>query len=255
MMPSIEQPWPKAPAEKCFWYHTMRFPDGEVIPGTWDIPDFASYLGNYDINGKTLLDIGTASGFIAFNAERAGAIVTGLDARSAVEFRHVPFAETLSYRDIVTSRRHWTDENLIPIKNAWWHGWHRFQSRAECIYAPHAELYEWDRQFDVVVAGAIVGHLSDPVYAIGAWARVAREALIIPWTEIIDSQELKMVPMTRWDDPRFFHAWWNLSEGLWRRIFDNLGFDFSWTKTSATYISERDGVQSAEHPVIIARRR
>ena len=33
----------------------------------------------------------------------------------------------------------------------------KFGSRARCIYAPMAELYEWPEQmFDVVMAGAIV---------------------------------------------------------------------------------------------------
>ncbi len=50
---------------------------------------------------------------------------------------------------------------------------HKFNSRAKCVYAPMPELYEWREQsFDVVMAGAIVEHLSDPVYAIGAWARL-----------------------------------------------------------------------------------
>ena len=68
-----------------------------------------------------------------------------------------------------------------------------------------------------IIAGAIVEHLSDPVYSIGAWSRIAREAVIIPWTDIIPANDLFMRPITPWTDPAFFYAWWQLSEGLWRR--------------------------------------
>jgi 2-polyprenyl-3-methyl-5-hydroxy-6-metoxy-1,4-benzoquinol methylase len=87
-------------AAKCYWYHTMQFPDGTRVKASWTIPDFANYIGGYDLAGKTVLDVGRASGYLAFEAERAGAIVTGLDAqttRTTREFRHVPFADAISF--------------------------------------------------------------------------------------------------------------------------------------------------------------
>ena len=197
-----EPPWPDALNSRCYWYHSMKFPDGETVRGSWEIEDFDQYIGGYDLRGKTVLDVGTASGYLAFNAELAGATVTGLDAASTHEFKHFPFAESLSYRDIVHSREIWNQENLIPIKNSWWYCWHKFNSKAKCIYAPIAELYEWKaQQFDVVMAGAIVEHLSDPVYSIGAWARLAREAVLIPFTDVIPTDDLAMYPITPLEDP------------------------------------------------------
>jgi hypothetical protein len=117
-MLATQKPWPKPTPDKCYRYHTMTFPE-ETIRGTWTIPDFSNYIGGYDLSGKSVLDVGTASGYLAFNAEKAGAIVTGLDAGSTREFRHVPFSDSLSYKDVTASRRVWTDRNLIPIKNSW----------------------------------------------------------------------------------------------------------------------------------------
>jgi ribosomal protein L11 methylase PrmA len=44
---------------------------------------FLDYLGGFDIKGKSLLDVGAASGFISFEAERMGAAeVYGFDVDS-----------------------------------------------------------------------------------------------------------------------------------------------------------------------------
>ncbi|WFS09077.1 hypothetical protein [Methylobacterium sp. 391_Methyba4] len=234
----------------------MTFPDGETVRGSWTISDFSQYIGRYDLADKKVLDVGTASGFLAFNAEKFGADVTGLDAASTSEFRHMPFADSLSYRDIRQFKEVWTKDNLIPIKNSWWHAWHKYNSRAKCIYAPMPELYEWPEQmFDVVMAGAIVEHLSEPVFAIGAWARLAREAVLIPFTDVIPVDDLMIRPITALDDSRINYVWWHISRGLYNKIFDNLGFDVYYT---SAYAEHHDGAADAEivtRPSIIAIRR
>ncbi len=254
MTPTYEQPWPLSPRSECFFYHTMVYPDGETIPGGWTMPDFQKYIGGYDLNGKTVLDVGTATGYLAFAAEKEGAIVTGLDAASTKEFRHLPYASAASYKDIVASREHWETTNLIPIKKGWWYSWHKNNSNAKCIYAPHVEMYEWDIQFDVVMAGAIIEHLSDPVFSIGAWTKIAKEAVLIPFTDVAPGDDLALRPMTDMTNPDFNYAWWQLTRPLYERIFDNCGFDVAFREGIALH-GYGEGAPSAARPSLIATRR
>src|SRR5258708_6408482 len=107
MQPVYEKPWPCPADHECYWYHSMQFSDGPSVEGSWTIPDFNDYIGGYVLEGKTVLDVGTASGYLAFAAEKAGAKVTAIDAASTNEFRLVPFASALSFTDIGASRRRW----------------------------------------------------------------------------------------------------------------------------------------------------
>ena len=58
--PRYEVPWSNSADPKPYWYHTMRFPDGSEVKGSWTIDDFDQYIGGYDLKGKTVLDVGTA---------------------------------------------------------------------------------------------------------------------------------------------------------------------------------------------------
>ena len=245
-----EVPWTKPALAECLWYHAMHFPDGEAVDANLKIPHLAGYIGNYGISGKTVLDVGTASGYIAFHAKQAGAQVTALDAASTAEFRHVPFADQGSFSDLRTSRQHWENHNLIPTKKSWWYAWHKFGSKARCVYCPHVDLYMTNERFDVVIAGAIVEHLSDPLFSIGAWAKVAKEAVIISFTPVVDSDDLLMKPMTDLTNSLYNYAWWQLSRGLYAKLFDNLGFDIEIVSCEII-----DSQQNVSRPTIVARRR
>lgn len=213
----------------------MAFPDGEVIPAAWDIRGaFEGYIGGYPIAGKTLLDVGAASGFLTFEAERAGATVTSLEARSGADFTQVPHAAS-TYLTDRTAFVAETDEILRKLKNSYWYGWHKMNSRAEVVYAPLNDIATWDRRFDVVLAGAITEHLSDPVTAIGNLSVLAREAVIIAFDPVVDSDELTMTAGPNWNalGHRQDHTWYFLSRGLYRRVFGNLGFDTTFVDSYA----------------------
>jgi SAM-dependent methyltransferase len=252
-----ERPWPLSKCQPALFYHTMDYPDGTSVGGHWDIRGrFDEYIGRYPIAGKTLLDVGTATGFLAFSAEQAGARVTALDLRDASELRRVPHHGSAYYRDRAGWVRTMNEDHLGPLKAGFWYSWHKFNSRVEVICAPLDRLHAWDRTFDVVLAGAIIEHLSDPVSAIGALARLAKEAVIIAFTNVVDSDELLMRPTEHgMSDPAVEFEWWSLSRGLYRQVFENVGFSVEFTESTAVYAPHENLAKEHVRPTIIARRR
>lgn len=250
-----EVPWPAPARQDCVFYHCMDFPDGETVEGAqWDIRGrLDRYLGGYPLAGKTVLDVGTASGFLAFGMEEAGAAqVTALDASHGSEYELIPFRGT----PFTESRKVWatgSEHNLQALKRGFWYGWHKKRSAVEVIYAPLTALPAWERRFDVVVAGAIVEHISDPVPFLASLARLANEAVILGFTPYVATDEQMMATMNDWSNPAYNVSWWTLSFGLYRRVFGNMGFRIS-TASAVARCNLFDPPQDVTRPTIIAVR-
>jgi hypothetical protein len=63
-----------------YWYHTVELPGGLVTPGQYDFREsIAAFPFPADLRGARVLDIGSATGFFAFEFARRGAEVTSLE--------------------------------------------------------------------------------------------------------------------------------------------------------------------------------
>jgi SAM-dependent methyltransferase len=243
------EPPPEPAKASCAFYHAMRYPSGETVDGAWDIGgQFAQYIGHFPIAGKTVLDVGTAGGFLAFEAERAGARVTALDGLNASEFDRLHFRDSLYDTDRAAHDAQ-TEAGFTTLKNGFWYSWHRNRSNVEMVYAPLRRLPYWGRRFDVVIAGAILEHLADPVGTIGTLAALADEAVIVAFTPVVDSDAQIMETANDWSNPTHNFTFWNLSRGLYRRVFANMGFSVEMVPACA-----RSGGDEHIRPTIIARR-
>lgn len=253
-MPLVrEAPWPMPASDFCNFYHSMDFPDGESVTGHWDIRGrFEQYIGNYPLAGKTVIDVGTATGFCAFSAEQLGATVTATDLKHISEADFLPFREH-PYQS--GDRIPWeakVQEDWRQLKSAFWYAWHKNNSKVGMSYTPLRDLRYTDERFDVVIAGALLEHLADPVGALGVFGRLAKEAVIIAFTPVLDSDELLMRPITAMADPhQEYYTWWALSRGLYRQIFGMMGFEIEVVPSHAYYAA--NGVE-ATRETIIARR-
>jgi 2-polyprenyl-3-methyl-5-hydroxy-6-metoxy-1,4-benzoquinol methylase len=238
--------------EDCDFYHSMRFPDGSEVRGSWDIREcFSDYIGNVELNGKAVLDVGTASGFVAFETERRGAQVTAFEVESYATVPHVPFARNLYYNDHST----WTkqsDQHLEQLKNAFWYAHHRFKSRVQVIYGDLFEIGNLVSPVDVVIAGALIEHVSDPIRAIGELTKVARETLVLASTPVIETDEMLMRPISTLDNPVFDYTWFELSTGLLRRVLNNVDFELVMVGSSRQYYAAND--VWANRPTVVAKR-
>jgi tRNA (mo5U34)-methyltransferase len=81
-------------------YHSLDLGNGEVLPGIIPIDALEKRLGSYplpqDLRGKRVLDIGAASGWNSFEAERRGAEVVAIDC--------VEYPELLAVKRLRASR-------------------------------------------------------------------------------------------------------------------------------------------------------
>jgi 2-polyprenyl-3-methyl-5-hydroxy-6-metoxy-1,4-benzoquinol methylase len=236
--------------EECIFYHSMTYPEGDSVSGAWDLRGaFDQYIGHYPIRGKTVLDVGTAGGFLAFAAEQTGARVTALDAVHAAEFERLHFRNSVYHLDRAAYVEQ-AELDYAKVKAGFWYSWHRYRSAIEMVYAPLASLPYWGRRFDVVLVGAILEHLADPVSTIGTLAGLAREAVIIAFTPVANSNKQFMETANDWKNPALDFTFWTLSRGLYTRVFTNLGFSMKITKAEAR---NHEGRTYRRH-TIVARR-
>ena len=248
-------PIPLPDKNRCHFYHCLDLPNGDTVIGEWELRgQFNQYIGNYPVRGKTILDVGTAGGFLAFSAEAEGATVTSLDCRDVSDMERVPFVNNeyhtdRSAWDVGGNKDHWNQ-----IKNGFWYSWHKLNSRVSVTYTPIRALQYYDEKFDVVLAGAIIEHLADPVSTIGAICRMAKEAVIIAFTPVEIDQAQFMRTMNPWSNPEIDYVWWVLSEGLYRRVFANLGFEIELVPAKATYLTNLGEAHEEQRYTIVARR-
>jgi hypothetical protein len=229
----------------------MDLPGHGVIEGEWDL-NFDRYIGNVDVAGRTLLDIGCASGYLSFEAERRGALVTSFDMVSVSQIFHLPFACNLNFRD----RDEWDRQKecgLEKLKNSYWYSYHYFKSRNKVVYG---DIFRLDRALpgpvEVSIAGAIMEHLNDQIGAIGSIARVTEKTIIIAFTPIIDSDEMIARPLLPLTNPLDDITWWSYSRGLYEQIFRNVGFAITAIRPSCAY--HRPSGQLIQRSTLIAAR-
>ena len=205
---------PPLPAiEDCQFYHAMDIPGVGPVPGEWDLRGrFDDYTGGVAFAGKTFLDIGTASGFLSFEAERRGAEVTSFEAGTEEQKDYLAFGARDHRREI-----------LRQMKNSYWFAHHHFGSRARVVHGDIRNLSAIAPPADVVMLGQILAHLRDPLDAIRHASLLAREHLVISEGSFEADSPIAVFLGT--GDGRGIHSWWHLSAELYRRWLPVLGFE------------------------------
>jgi tRNA (mo5U34)-methyltransferase len=186
---------------KYAWYHTVDLGRGLVTPGTYDhrgaVPRFRF---PEDMRGMTVLDVGSATGFFAFEFERRGAEVVSVDVPSIEAFDKFPFEdgkqtlEKLAF--MARDQSAYSDEEHAavfgepsaeevyecvvdgPFKIC-----HRvLQSKVDRRYSTIYDVAKTDLgrdQFDLVFVGDVLVHTLHPVEALASLASVCGGTLVM----------------------------------------------------------------------------
>jgi tRNA (mo5U34)-methyltransferase len=195
------------------WYHTIEFPDGTLSPGWFDTRAAPrSVPWPEELAGGRCLDVGTFDGFWAFEMERRGAkevVAIDLDDPFALDW---PYDRRRSGPAAVAA---WGAERGPGFAEAKARLGSRVERRNRSVYDLDPEA---DGRFDVVLCGALLLHLRDPVRALEAMRSVCRGSVVLvealdPLLEVV----LPRVPAARlYPEP---DEWWRLNSwGLLRLV-------------------------------------
>lgn len=210
---------------QCFFYHTIDLPGFGVQEGSWDLRGrFADYVGGVDFAGKRVLDVGTASGFLSFEAERHGAReVVSFDLDTAERQMLLPFAGSAFVEDHAGWCRAQTAA-FMAWKRGYWLSHRLLGSRAQAVYGDVYHPPAGIGRFDMVILGAILEHLVDPLSALRAVAALTDDLVVIN-TDFFDSPERVAAFKGRADLPSLSYVFWTYSIPLYHEYMAIMGFE------------------------------
>lgn len=210
--------------DECYFYHTMELPRFGVMQGHWDLRErFDDYIGGVGVAGKTVLDVGTATGFLSFEAEKRGARrVISFDMSDVRQQTFLPFKDKLYFSDRDAHAARYGAE-IEMWKNAYWLCHRLLGSNAGVFYGNIYDLPPELGQFDVAIVGSVLEHLSDQVSALASVSRLTRETMILV-TPLLETEECVARFEPRASNPAQDYTWWIYSVGIYREVLAMLGF-------------------------------
>lgn len=238
--------------EECFFYHTIELPGFGLVRGQWDLRGrFKAYVGGVEVAGKSVLDVGAATGFLSFEAERLGASrVVSFDMSDVRQQTLLPFKDKLYFQD----HERWAElygTEMESWKNAYWLSHRLLNSRAEVFYGSVYKVPEALGQFDVVIVGSVLEHLNDQISALASISRVAKETIVVV-TPLLQTEEriARFEPLASNTDYDF--TWWTYSAGVYREVFAMLGFRVERI-TSSKYFYDYGGTFEERFTIVAVR--
>lgn len=182
------------------WYHTLELAPGLVTPGFFDLRGVVDELPWPDVAGARCLDVATMDGFYAFELERRGAAeVVAIDIEDQADLDWLPRHVPPGYE----RGREPSGTRFAVARDALGSGVER---RISNVYDLSPDRVG---TFDVVVVGALLEHLRDPLRALEAVRSVTRGVLLsVEQVDLRTSLLLRRTPVQRvvghtrtWSEP------------------------------------------------------
>jgi tRNA (mo5U34)-methyltransferase len=227
-----------------YWYHTIDLGDGIVTPGLYDYRDtLKDFPFPQDMSGMTVLDVGSATGFFAFEFERRGARVVSTELPSLRDLDRFPgqsvenslkkiermiFPDGL---DLDSMRRGDSAQELYRclLDGPFQFCKQRLGSRVEryysTIYDLTAEKAGVQGGFDLVFVGDVLVHTLYPLRALAALAPLCQGQLIFAQMLPDGPQEPPAMLYVGGGDPEEDHiSWWLPNKSCLIQMLTKLGF-------------------------------
>jgi SAM-dependent methyltransferase len=193
----------------CNFYHAMDLPQVGFVQGDWDLRGrFDDYIGGVNLRDRSVLDVGTASGFLSFEAERRGArSVVSFTAASASQLQRNPGLEP-------------SQAEFQAHLNSYRLAHHLLKSKTVPIFGDIYKLGDIAPKSDVVIVGQILVHLRDPFGALMQIARCTADTLII-----VEGMFDHPDPIAAYLGGTTPSSWFHFSTKVYRQFLPKLGFE------------------------------
>lgn len=231
-----------ADIERFYWYHTVDLGGGLVTPGLHDYRETIGAFGfPQDMRGMKVLDVGSATGYFAFEFERRGAKVVSVELPSLRDLDRFPgqsvegslrkiermiFPDGL---DLESMRRGDSEQELYRclLDGPFQFCRERLGSKVERVYSTIYDLTpeKVGDGFDLVFAGDILVHTLYPLKALAAMAPLSRDQLVVAQMLPEGPQEPPAMMYVGGSDPREDHiSWWLPNQSCLTQLLMKLGF-------------------------------
>jgi hypothetical protein len=224
----------------CDFYQSVDIPGHGFAGGEIDLRGREqAYLGHVAFSGQRVMEVGTASGVLAFHMERQGAEVVAVDLTDDLAWDVVPYAQ-IDHGRIIAERK----QGIRRLNNSFWLCHAAFQSRVKVVYAHVYQLPRAIGPVDITTFCTVLVHLQNPFLALQQALSLTRRTVIITefvwrpfWLPFLSSFVARpsqiFLPDHRRHHP--WDTWWFLSPAVIRRYLGVLGFE----KTRLRYHVQR----------------
>jgi tRNA (mo5U34)-methyltransferase len=212
-----------------YWYHTVDLGNGLVTPGDYD---FRDQIGSFglpdDLRGKRVLDIGSATGYFAFEFEKRGAEVVSVELPSLAEWDII----SGEHGQIVNQLMQW--HNASTPEEAYVRhldGPFRFCHKmlGSKVTRCYSSVYDLTlhkvggKKFDVIYAGDILLHLFSPLKALDTLSTLCAGQIFVTIDALFqhaDQPYMRFVGM----ESRDGRSWWLMSKPCLENMLKRVGF-------------------------------
>jgi O-methyltransferase len=205
--------------DDCHFYHTMEIPGHGLVEGDWDLrAGVNDYIGGVDLDQKSVLEIGPASGFLTFEMEKRGARVTAVEVRDEPGWDFVPYPSYVLQP--LFGPRH---DIMTRLKNSWWFNHTAFTSNAKLVYGDAYALPKEIGKFDIALIGSLLLHTRAPLQIVEQCADRADTIIITDmfFPDLEGAPVCRLIPNrenVRWD------TWWEFSTDFLIQFLSIMGY-------------------------------
>jgi O-methyltransferase len=196
--------------EDCEFYHTIELPGHGLVVGPWDLRGREdAYTGHVDFSGRSVLEVGPASGGLTAYMEGRGGKITCFETAAEYGIDMLP----ISTVDIAAAKHDW-DVSTKRVNNAWHYTKRLLNLAAEIQYGNVNFDHDVVDQFDISILGAILLMCKSPLSVVRRACLSTRSTVIV--TDLYPSDlDIEGDSLMRFNPSRGTSviAWWALSPG------------------------------------------